>query len=141
MMASAFHADALDEHGPQVWLGRDMGKTVNAIHDDLWEAHMHFITNISIDLDDDNAHAETYEITVGRCKQNTATDLHSGRYIDRFEKRNGRWAIAARRYVYEWGLPAEKAAAQLKIFNLGAQDSSDISYIRPLDVIREQNVF
>lgn len=138
LVATAYHADATDDHTGYIGPGRNLGHYANSAHDALWEAHQHFTTNVSIELDGDTAHVESYFIVAGRRKQNTATDVHGGRYLDRFEKRDGRWAIAERVCVYEWGQPAEGAAAQLKTWPLGTHDASDPSFMRPLRVWRTQ---
>jgi hypothetical protein len=48
-----------------------------------------------LDLNGDEAHGETYYMFWGDNKVGAPT-LAFGRYIDRFEKRDGRWAIARR---------------------------------------------
>lgn len=123
---------AVDDHTDYIGTGEAFGSWANAAHDAYWEAHQHYVTNTTIDLDGDSAHVETYWIVVGRRKLNSATDMHGGRYVDRFEKRNGRWAIAARVCVYEWGLRSEEAVQQLATFPLGTQGADDISFMRPL---------
>jgi len=138
LLASAYHADAIDDHTTYIDLGRNFGPHVNAVHDSMWDAHQHYVTNITIDLDGDTAHVETYWIGTGRRKQNTATDIHGGRYVDRFEKRDGQWAIADRVCVYEWGLRAEDAVEPLRSFPLGTHDASDVSFMRPLKIWRKQ---
>lgn len=138
LVASVYHADALDDHTDYIGPGRNVGQYANSSHDAIWEAHQHFLTNTTIDLDGDMAHVESYFIVVGRRKQNTSTDVHGGRYLDRFERRNGQWAIADRVCVYEWGVPAEEAVAQLKSWPLGTHDASDPSFLRPLRVWRKR---
>jgi hypothetical protein len=66
--------------------------------------------------------------------------LHFGRYIDRFERRNGRWAIAARACVIEWHaalgslpMPPEALAAYAAV-GPTTRDRTDKSYQRPLQV-------
>ena len=64
-----------------------------------------------------------------------------GRYIDRLERRGGRWAIAARVCTAEWETQAQSF---LRNPPLGpdvlanglvmARDRTDVSYDRPLDV-------
>ena len=138
LVASAYHADAIDDHTDYIGLGSGLGAHANAVHDTMWETHQHFVTNTTIELDGDTAHVESYLIMGARRKQNTGTDIHGGRYVDRFEKRDGRWAIAARIFIYAWCARAEDAAAQLKTFPLGAQDETDLSFMRPLKVLRKQ---
>ena len=136
LVASAYHPGALDDHTMYIGPGKEFGAAANAAHDEYWEAHQHYVTNTTIELAGDTAHVETYWIVAGRRKGNTATDMHGGRYVDRFEKRDGQWAIADRICVYEWGMRAEEAVEQLKSFPLGTQDASDPSFMRPLKVTR-----
>ena len=58
------------------------------------------IFNTSVELRGDVAHTETYWQFFGenRVKPNI---LAIGRYVDRFERRDGRWAIAARVCISE----------------------------------------
>jgi hypothetical protein len=137
LVTSAYHADAIDDHSAYIGPGTGLAAYANAVHDTIWDAHQHFVTNTSIELDGDSAHVETYFLVVGRRKQNTATDAHFGRYIDRFENRKGKWAIAARVCVYEMSLKPEDAVAQLASWPTGKHDTSDVSYMRPLNVWRK----
>ena len=64
--------------------------------------------------------------------------MHGGRYLDRFEKRDGKWAIAARKCLIEWGgaleriaMPAEVMAAYAATGTV-SRDTTDASYARPL---------
>jgi hypothetical protein len=67
---------------------------------------MHFVGNMLIELEGDVAFAETYVIAHHTTKPGHA--WHGAfvpiymRYLDRFERRGGRWAVATRRVVYEW---------------------------------------
>jgi hypothetical protein len=64
----------------------------------------HFLGNILIELKGDAAAVETYcrayhelESEDGRIEMEVG-----GRYLDRFERRDGEWRIAHRRYVLDW---------------------------------------
>jgi SnoaL-like domain len=102
------------------------------------------VTNHSVELDGDTAHAETYWLFVGVNKGEQAPiTMSGGHYIDRFERRNGRWAIAARACIIEWqgelahaNVPAEFKAAAVAA-GIPAWNRSDISYQRPFNVKRE----
>lgn len=62
-----------------------------------------------------------------------------GRYIDRFEKRSGRWAVADRICMVESvGLlpEASEAAVDPQTFVRGSWDHADPSYMRPLKLER-----
>jgi hypothetical protein len=62
---------------------------------------MHFITNILCDFDDaDHAFVESYH--VAWCQMTEGTDATVvGRYLDKFEKRQGRWAIVHRDVIFD----------------------------------------
>jgi SnoaL-like domain len=64
---------------------------------------MHNICNVLIELDGDIARCESYVIVIVRLPQDEgAMDwMHAGRYVDRFERRNGEWRIAYRTVVYD----------------------------------------
>jgi hypothetical protein len=108
MVLSAFHDDAIDNHfgvvlpfreaigtlkAPRSADGRPTSKTTS----------MHNICNVLIQLDGDIARCETYVIVIVRIPhEDSAIDwTHAGRYVDRFERRNGEWRIAYRTVVYD----------------------------------------
>ncbi|MGE0668172.1 MAG: nuclear transport factor 2 family protein [Sphingomonadales bacterium] len=65
----------------------------------------HNICNIAIELDGETrAWGETYFIGMSENRpagQEPFNNLTSGRYLDRFEKRDGEWRILQRTFVYE----------------------------------------
>ncbi len=62
----------------------------------------HVVTNILVDFDDaDHAFCESYH--VAWCQMTDGTDATiGGRYLDRFERRDGRWAIVHRDVIFDW---------------------------------------
>ena len=62
----------------------------------------HFISNILVDFaGPDEAFVESYH--VAWCQMTDATDATiGGRYLDRFARRDGRWAIAHRDVIFDW---------------------------------------
>jgi 3-phenylpropionate/cinnamic acid dioxygenase small subunit len=64
---------------------------------------MHNISNVLIELDGDVARCESYSIVIVRIRKDGGDVdwLHAGRYVDRFERRNGEWRIAYRTVVYD----------------------------------------
>ena len=89
-----------------------------------------------IDLRGDVAAVESYFRTTleGRdAQQKPQETLLAGRYIDRFERRDGEWRVASRTVVYDWvrhiSLPAAMAA---EVFGLrqpvGARKPDDALY-------------
>ena len=114
-------------------------------------SHQHCLFNTSIALDGDTAHTETYYMFVGLNRQGPPLAMSGGRYLDRFEKRNGRWAIALRICVRDWAplaaIPETLDQAALTVVKLDertrnmmrsgmqiARDHSDPSYARPLTI-------
>src|SRR5580693_423530 len=76
---------------------------------------MHFIGNEYVEVDGDTAYSETYFISYATITDSgqSATRSRGGRYLDRFERRDGQWKIARRVLVDEWSrldsLPAPTA--------------------------------
>lgn len=137
MMASAYHADAWDDHG--VAEGNPDQFTDWAIgwHGENQKQHQHIITNHNAEIDGDTAHTETYYIFWGENNDAPPT-LAFGRYVDRFEKRDGVWAIAHRVCVNQYAgeftaidIPEEYLALQ-HATGPNTRDKTDISYSRPL---------
>jgi hypothetical protein len=65
---------------------------------------MHFIGNEYVEVDGDAAYSETYFISYATVTDadKQATRSRGGRYLDRFERRDGEWRIARRLLVDEW---------------------------------------
>jgi ketosteroid isomerase-like protein len=65
---------------------------------------MHFIGNEYVEVDGDTAYSETYFISYATITDSgqPVTRSRGGRYLDRFERRDGEWKIARRLLVDEW---------------------------------------
>lgn len=141
LVRSVYHDGAIDEHGGFVGPVDDFLDWAFAYHAGQIR-HQHYVTNHSVELDGDEAHAETYYVFVGT-DRNPDAPLYvvGGRYVDRFERREGRWAIAARVCLVEWltefasGL-SPAAVEFMAAIGTVARDRSDTSYERPLTVKR-----
>jgi len=104
LMFSAYHPDAVDDHGVFVGPARDLCDRVVRSHQ-RYDATMHCVLNHAIDfVDEVTATGEIYNVTYLRATVDGVTQLHTwwGRYLDRYECREGRWAIAHRVCVHEW---------------------------------------
>jgi hypothetical protein len=142
LVRSAYHDDALDEHGGFVGPVEPFIEWAMQYHASQIR-HQHIITNVSFDIDGDTAHTEAYYLFVGvEADAQAPLTVVGGRYVDRFERRAGRWAIAARVTIVDYrtsvpaGLPVE-AVAWLETLGIHtAQDRSDTSYQRPLVIER-----
>lgn len=99
MVRACYHADATDDHGNFVG---NVDEFIAFITKGLqrYEQTMHVISNVLIETDGDIARSEAYVLAFHRVPASTtkpARDYTVGlRYVDRFERRDGRWAIADR---------------------------------------------
>jgi hypothetical protein len=141
LILSAFHDDAIDNHFGVVLPFRDAIATLKAARSGSSPSittSMHNICNVLIELDGDVARCESYLIVIVRIpKDGGDIDwLHAGRYVDRFERRNGEWRIAFRTVVYDLErfdevVPAPAGlshANYLKNAVRGKRGSGDFSY-------------
>ena len=139
MVRSAFHEDAVDVHGSLAFRVGDFIDWALAYHEQQLH-HQHYLTNVSIEVDGDIAHAESYYLFVGRYPdRETPLTVAGGRYIDRLERRNGRWSIATRVCTAEWRTAPEsklpdRGTPPIRPEVIASHDSGDVSYVRPLDV-------
>jgi ketosteroid isomerase-like protein len=139
-LLDVYHEDAIEDHG--LWLGgrdyfADQSLGYHEAHQHLTQ---HIIANHTCELDGDVAHTESYYLFVSLNKEGSPLSLSGGRYVDRFEKRGGKWKIAKRLCVSDWHgqpgpspLPPELRA----LMNQGgapSRDRNDPSYRRPLTV-------
>jgi hypothetical protein len=141
LVRSAYHDDAYEDHGGFVGpLDEFLDWSLD--FQSRYARHQHYVTNHSAELDGDTAHAETYFLFVGTERDPDAPlTTFGGRYIDRFERRQGRWAIAVRVLLVEWrtSLACDLSPAAFA-FMAGAgtvaRDRQDLSYARPLQLQR-----
>ncbi len=139
LLLTCYHPDAIDDHGIFVGSPEAFADWAFALHASLQSAHQHIVTNHSCELDGDSAHSETYWMFAGMHHDGKLT-IGGGRYVDRMERREGEWRIAARKCVPDWGgVPSQswlspEAAAALASGGRTARDRSDCSYERPLAI-------
>jgi hypothetical protein len=139
LIISAYHPDAVDEHGTRTISGADYAGWVNPAHAATSKVHTHNITTHSCEIDGDTAHAESYVIVVLLGSDSRTAQFISGRYLDRLERRDGQWRIAVRRSTVEVMFVADASVLQSKFFTqqgylVGTRDKNDLSYARPLTV-------
>jgi hypothetical protein len=136
---SVYHADAVDDHGSFLGRPEEFVPWAHALHETKWVAHTHFITNPRIELDGNIAHVESYVLFVLRRRDGEGVDLGGGRYLDRFERRDGEWRIAARKHVVEWRTQGDDTLfgsvnPHVTGYETGTKDRTDPSYLRPLEL-------
>ena len=112
--------------------------------------HQHHVTGQTIDIEGNTAHVESYvwfiavprdtgkdtpgpSVTPGRSLVSGDTQLGSGRYIERWEKRNDEWKILVREYAHDVNAFAKTDDYCGKRACLTRWDKQDLSYARPLE--------
>ena len=106
LVRSCYHPDAIDDHGAQFTGGVDAFIEYVQREGTRFRQTMHLIANLLIEIDGDVAWSEAYAIAFHRVKPTSKKgerDFNVGfRYVDRFERRDGKWAIAKRTCVFSW---------------------------------------
>jgi len=103
LLKACYHDDATEDHGG-VFSGT-AADYVASIAPILPRSKMtHTTSNIAIDLEGERALVESHILAFARMKKDGEKFdcLTLARAIDRFERRDGAWRIAARRLVWEW---------------------------------------
>lgn len=139
LLRSAYHDGAVDDHVGFVGEVDEFMDWAFAYHA-TQTRYQHYLLNHTAELAGDTAHAETYYLFVGTDRE-PANHMTSsgGRYVDRLERRDGRWAIVARVCVVEWITEStssitEEVIGMLSPLQTPTKDRTDPSYARPLVV-------
>jgi ketosteroid isomerase-like protein len=156
ILLSVYWPDAVDDHGVFVGAPEDFVDWAFAMHTTTHHSHQHAILNLTIDLDGDTAHTESYYMFVSLNQTGTPWSIGGGRYIDRFEKRYGEWRIADRLCIRDWAqldeipLPldqsrmtavkglSEEVRELMRSGPQPARDTTDPSYLRPFTTDRSR---
>lgn len=137
ILASAYHADAIDEHGFAMNALPEFAEWINKLHDNHFSITLHSITTHNCELDGDTAHCESYVLFGLSTLDEQKVWFGGGRYADRVERREGHWKIAHRRTIIEWLFTGDNALFNSPGFKAwqypaGKKDRSDDTYLRPL---------
>jgi ketosteroid isomerase-like protein len=129
LLLSVYHPDALDDHGTFSGTAEAFANRTIARMAEAYEATQHLLSNITIELQGDSAHVESYVVAVHAMAGN-AIEQAGARYIDRFERRDGEWRIARRVAVIDWYVTGSRGApsAHLDAFLRGRRDRADPVY-------------
>lgn len=144
MLRSVFHADSTHQHGPFKGSSSDFcGFAIQLLK--VLARTQHLLGNVSIVLQGDVAHVESYFLAYHRLPRgnegpgpfathDTSIEedvLIGGRYIDRFECRAGVWKIASRQGLHEWeqwSVASDRHFPLMGIDEIGRRDRSDPVY-------------
>jgi hypothetical protein len=128
---SVWHAAGIADYSPL------FSGTADEFIDWVWQAHdaldrhSHQVTNILIDVDGDTATSESYVTVALRTKptDGTAMEIESrGRYLDRWSRRDGMWAIDHRRFVEDLRRVHDAAPLEGAAIGASRRDPGDPSY-------------
>lgn len=101
LVLSCYHEDATEEHAGFHGAAREFyGIVKSKLVNDLTAFH---VTNVSVELSGDrHALGEAYYLAIVRGGGGPIDTFMSGRYLDRFERRDGVWRIAHRVATSDW---------------------------------------
>lgn len=132
-ITACYFPDAVDNHGGYVG-------TVDGLVEDIRRRHrtidssQHFISNVLVEfVDEDVAHVESYCLCYLRQQAAPGSRTHElavirCRYVDRFERRDGRWAIADRVVVFDESQVLEVVDRLDESWVMSRRDGSDPVY-------------
>jgi hypothetical protein len=125
LLLSCYHPDATQDHGaykgPIPGLVEQL-KTRRALNPELGPVQ-HVVSNCRFEIKGDKARGETYVQTVMTDGEGRA-ELGFGRYVDRFERRDGEWRIAHRTTLLDIARPD----ADTSVFAPSSRNRDDPSY-------------
>lgn len=130
----------------------ELATWANDSHAD-YATHQHHVTGLTTDIDGDTAHVESYIMfssdtprdksrdaegvpSPGRIPSGAKASLGTGRYLNRYERRDGAWKSRVHEYVHEISMRLQAVDLCAKGC-LGRWDKTDISYLRPLRPLSE----
>lgn len=132
ILKSVYHEDAIDDHGDYFsGSAMEFAERLPEIMS-AFKIASHCITNRIFHIDGDYAEGElyllSYTILVDRPDELRQI---GGRYLDRYERRNGEWRIAHRRLVWDWSVTCPVSTGADAVEGLGVVGKpgpSDASY-------------
>jgi hypothetical protein len=126
---AVWHEDGTADYGAEVFqgLGRDFVDQVSRNHLRR-TAHSHQIATIGIEVDGETATSEAYATVrlVTEAEGRVTEECYLGRYLDRWSRRDGRWAIDHRRWLLDFGELDREVGTPL--LGESSRDLTDPSY-------------
>lgn len=134
LIRSAFWPDAKVSYGAPTSVEEFVKWGIEG-HARAYEQNQHHITGQTVEIDGNVAHVESYVVYFLLAGKKPGDNIiGSGRYIERYEKRNGEWRIAVREYIRDALFKATplRDLCPEPTGCVGKRDRSDLSYMRPL---------
>lgn len=106
LLASIFHDDSTVISGVLNCNGKDFARDIVTYVRDNTLQVFHTFSNQWIEINGDTAVGEAYVIAcqTAQTPEGAVATLVGGRYLDRFERRNGEWKIAHHTFVMDWNM-------------------------------------
>jgi SnoaL-like domain len=107
LMASVYAVDSWDDHGPNKCSGPQFAHKMMGIMAATTNSVSHLQGQSLINVNGDEAGAETYFLAVVRATGDEGRELIKqlgGRYVDTFVRESGRWRIKKRTCVRDWSI-------------------------------------
>jgi ketosteroid isomerase-like protein len=103
LLRSVYHVDGIDNHGEgDVPVGDFVDSIFDVVHQ--FDVMTHMMGQVDAEIDGDVAHVESHVLGGMQVSAdgNAQKSILGGRYVDRFEKRDGEWRIAHRSFITDW---------------------------------------
>ena len=123
LLRSLFHDDSTVTSGVFDGNGQQFAVEICEVVRAVFDETFHSIVDQRIEIIGDSAIGETCVVavlTMSDPERGPSEMLTGGRYLDRFERRNGVWKIAGRRFVCDWNRVDSTTAGQAR--SLGPDD-------------------
>ncbi len=133
LVKRCFHPDAILRYGDETTSEAFAESAARGLS--AYALTQHRISNIIIDVEGDYAWCESYCLARHRIPGEDGPDsdfLWGGRYVDRFERRDGEWRILRRTVVHDYTRidPVPETWAGAPSFTQGQHSTEDIVYQR-----------
>lgn len=128
------HADAVDKHSSFTRTIDEFAPFAIECESTFAQTH-HSVSSHNCEIDEDTAQAESYvHFFVLMCDR-PIIGAGGGRYIDRLEKQNGKWASAVRSLIMDWTceIPSPDWFGADWAKQPPRRDRKDFAYHRPLE--------
>lgn len=113
MLMSVYHDGAVDNHGPFKGTAAAFASMLVDSMDASPVVGQHHITNVLIQVDGDRADVESYYLAWHPVPTEVEGEwgraMVGGRYLDRFEERDGEWRIVHRDVLMDWSSQPQPA--------------------------------
>ncbi len=112
LIGACYHPDATDDHGLiKGTIDQFIAEVIPML--ESMKRTQHNVTNFNLELRGDEARGEAYFIAQHTlCGDDGEVEMFAaGRYLDRFERRDGTWKIAHRQAIYDWTMTVPASGA------------------------------